>query len=97
MPCGQQEAVAVPPLRILRIVPHFVEVENGQQVGDAEPLADVALTLSAGHGQHVPAEIGGAKGQRGEIRCLGGMVVERSSESQSLSRPPLRLSRSATT
>ena len=53
----QQEAVAVGPVEVLRIVAQLVEVERGQRIGDAEALADIALPLAARHGQHVAAQI----------------------------------------
>ena len=57
----QQEAVAVRPGEVLRIVAELVEVERGEQVGDAEPLADIALARAARHLQDVAAQIGGAE------------------------------------
>ena len=91
----EQEAVALRPVEIVGVVAQLVEVERGEEVGDAEALADVALALPARHGQHVAAKVGGARIERREIGGRREEVVARNG--QSLSRPPERLRRSAVT
>jgi hypothetical protein len=63
MTVGQQEAVALLPVRVLRAVAHGVEVGDGQHVGDVERLADVALALDLAHQQRVATDAIGAFSQ----------------------------------
>ena len=70
-----------------------MEIEGSERVGDAEPLADITLPGSARHGEHVATHVRGMSAQRGEIGCSGGVVAL--CHDQSLSSPPLALSRSA--
>ena len=89
----EQEAVALRPGKIGRVPAQFMEIEGSERVGDAEPLADIALPGSARHGEHVATHVRGMGAQRGEIGSSGGVVALR--HDQSLSSPPLALSRSA--
>ena len=40
-----------------RVVAHLREEEHGEDVGDVEPLADVALALSGCHRHDVPSDL----------------------------------------
>ncbi len=49
-----------------------MEVGDGQDLGDAERLGDVALPLHLAHPQRIAADAVGAVGQRGKlVRHLG--------------------------
>src|SRR5260370_37171565 len=39
------------------MVAHFMEVENRQQIRDAESLSDITLSHALGHAQDVPAQV----------------------------------------
>ena len=57
---GEQEPVAVLPVRVLGAVAELVGVGHGEDVRDAEGLADVALALDLAHLQGVvPDAVGG--------------------------------------
>ena len=62
---GEQEPVAVGPVRVLGPVAELVGVDHGEHVGDAERLADVALALHLAHVQRVAADaVGGLADRR---------------------------------
>ena len=56
-----------------------MEVGDGQHVGDAERLADVALALHLAHAQRVAADAVGALGQAdvGRARAAGRLLLMR--------------------
>ena len=58
---GEQEPVAVGPVRVLGPVAELVGVDHGEHVGDAERLADVALALHLAHVQRVAADAVGGR------------------------------------
>ena len=64
VPDRQQQAVAIRPVRIVRTESQLILVEDGEDVGDAEGLADVALTLHLAHVEGVPADPVGGLGSR---------------------------------
>ena len=90
----QQKAIAILPGEVLRIVAKLVEVKRSEQVGYAKALSDVTLSRPARHLQNVATHVCGAQFQRTYIRGLGTQVT-RHLVDQSLSSPPLTLSRSA--
>ena len=60
VPDREQQAVAIRPVRIVGTESQLILVEDGEDVGDAEGLADVALALHLAHVEGVPADpVGG--------------------------------------
>ena len=71
MPDGEQEAVAVRPLRVLRAEPQHVAEQDGEHVGHAEGLADVALALHLAHVEGVAADPVGGVAEPGDAVGVG--------------------------
>src|ERR1051325_8476846 len=46
-----------------RVIAHFVEIENGQDVGHSQPLADIPLPLPSHHVEHMPPQLLGFPSQ----------------------------------
>jgi hypothetical protein len=63
---GEQEAVALRPLGVLRAEPEQVAEQDGEHVGDAEGLADVALALHLAHVEGVAADAVGGVAEPGD-------------------------------
>jgi hypothetical protein len=83
VPGGEEEPVAVIPVRILRPEGELVGVDGGEDVGGAETLADVALALCLTHVDDVvtdavggvvdAAQAVGKPGLHGLRRCACGV------------------------
>ena len=67
MAVGQQEAVTLFPLRVVRPVMHGVEVGDRQYVSDTQRLGDVALSLNLAHAQCMQTDMAGALVDFGDI------------------------------
>ena len=67
MPVRQQEAVARLPLGIVGLEVQRVSVGDGEDLGHAERLADVTLSLHFAHPQRIPADAVGAVGKCGKL------------------------------
>src|SRR5439155_16587633 len=63
----KQEAIAVRPGEVLRVIAQLMEIESGEKIGDTEPLADIALPLATRHGEHMPPELGRPNLEPGQI------------------------------
>ena len=68
---GEQEPVAVLPLRIVGAEPELVRVDRGEHVGRAEGLANVALALDFAHVQGMVADPVGGPFDPCQAFCLG--------------------------
>ena len=67
VPGREHEPVAILPVEVLRVPAQLVEDERGQHVGDAQPLAQIALALAGGHLDHQPAQVLGARAERVDV------------------------------
>ena len=88
----ENEAVALWPLRVLRVVAQLMEIDRRERVRDAEALREVALADRARHAQQVPAHRLGALPQERDRPVGAGRIA---AWHQSLSNPPDTFSRSA--
>jgi hypothetical protein len=52
-----QEAISSGIIQIRGIPPKLVEVDRGQYISNTQPLADVSLSGSTGHYQHMAAHV----------------------------------------
>ena len=83
---GQQHPVPALPVRVLGAVGGQVLVDHGEDVGEAEALADVALALHLAHVQDVVPDAVGGGGQVGHpgapVNCLRhcGFLLQESGE-----------------
>jgi hypothetical protein len=64
----EQEAVAALPLGLVGAELERMAVGDGEDVGPAERLADVALALHLAHAQGIAPDAVGARGEKRQIR-----------------------------